>query len=743
MSEHKSGVDIPERRQAEQTQQRTDELFRALIENALDVITIIDTEGVIRFQSPSLERVLGYRPAESIGVSIVELLHPDDVPKVNAVIKAAASPNGTPGIAPVLDTRFRHKDGAWRILESIVKALPSGLPVTGIVINSRDITERKRSEEVLRFQAAVLVNVNDAIVASDAEFRLTIWNAAAESLYGWKAEQVLGQLGLDITQTEYPDVDKAEMLRIIAEIGRWRGEVTQARKDGTRIPVEISSMVLHDDNGRITGYVSVNRDITERMRAKQVIASLAKFPAENPNPVLRLSRDGIVVYANAAGDALLGMWGCAVGGTAPQFWHDLAAQALVSGENRTVDVALDGKVYSMFATPVAGEGYMNLYGRDITEQKRTEAQVQRQLQRLAALREIDMAIAGSVDLQVTLGVVLPQVIAQLGADAADVLLLNPHTQTLEYVVGRGFRTDALRHTRLRLGDGFAGRAALERHVVHVPNLSQEKDSLTRSPRLDGEGFVAYYAAPLIAKGMVKCVLEVFHRVPFSPDGEWLESVEALAGQAAIAMDSAELFGGLQRANLELIAAYDATIEGWSRALDLRDKETEGHTLRCTQITLDLARAMGVSEGELVHVRRGALLHDIGKLGVPDSILLKPSTLTDEEWVVMRKHPVFAYDMLLPITYLLPALDIPYGHHEKWDGSGYPRGLKGERIPRAARIFAVVDVWDAFISDRPYRPAWPKEKARAYVQEQAGKHFDPKVVDAFLAIQDEIPTIRTT
>jgi HD-GYP domain-containing protein (c-di-GMP phosphodiesterase class II) len=200
---------------------------------------------------------------------------------------------------------------------------------------------------------------------------------------------------------------------------------------------------------------------------------------------------------------------------------------------------------------------------------------------------------------------------------------------------------------------------------------------------------------------------------------------------------------LQRANLELIAAYEATIEGWSRALDLRDKETEGHTLRCTQITLDLARAMGVSEGELVHVRRGALLHDIGKLGVPDSILLKPGPLTDEEWVVMRKHPVFAYDMLLPITYLRPALDIPYGHHEKWDGTGYPQGLQGKRIPRAARIFAVVDVWDAFISDRPYRPAWPKEKARAYVQEQAGKHFDPKVVDAFLAIQDEIPTIRTT
>lgn len=190
---------------------------------------------------------------------------------------------------------------------------------------------------------------------------------------------------------------------------------------------------------------------------------------------------------------------------------------------------------------------------------------------------------------------------------------------------------------------------------------------------------------------------------------------------------------LEQAHTKLKAAYDATIEGWSRAMDLRDRETEGHTRRVTQLTLELAKAAGINQEELIHIRRGALLHDMGKLGVPDSVLHKPAKLTDEEWVLMRKHPQLAYDMLQPIDYLNPALDIPYCHHEKWDGTGYPRGLQGAEIPMAARIFAIVDVWDALTSDRPYRAAWTKEATLDYIREQSGKHFDPQVVELFLRI----------
>jgi putative nucleotidyltransferase with HDIG domain len=182
-------------------------------------------------------------------------------------------------------------------------------------------------------------------------------------------------------------------------------------------------------------------------------------------------------------------------------------------------------------------------------------------------------------------------------------------------------------------------------------------------------------------------------------------------------------------------AYQATLEGWVRALDYRDKETEGHTQRVTTLTERLARFIGIHEDELIHIRRGALLHDIGKMAIPDGILLKPGGLTGEEREIIQRHPVYAHEMLSPIKFLVPALDIPYCHHEKWDGSGYPRGLKGEKIPFSARIFAVVDVWDALISDRPYRRGIPPAEVLQSIREKAGNHFDSRVVDAFLEMKD--------
>ncbi len=188
---------------------------------------------------------------------------------------------------------------------------------------------------------------------------------------------------------------------------------------------------------------------------------------------------------------------------------------------------------------------------------------------------------------------------------------------------------------------------------------------------------------------------------------------------------------LEHLNAELLTAYDKTIEGWSQALDLRDKETEGHTLRVTEKTLRLAELIGTDTTAIKHIWRGAMLHDVGKLGIPDAILLKPGPLTDDEWKIMRQHPVHAYNWLSSIDYLVPALDIPYSHHEKWDGSGYPRGLKGEDIPLAARIFAIIDVWDALTSDRPYRKAMEFNQAYQFVESQVGKHFDPHVAQVFL------------
>ncbi len=184
---------------------------------------------------------------------------------------------------------------------------------------------------------------------------------------------------------------------------------------------------------------------------------------------------------------------------------------------------------------------------------------------------------------------------------------------------------------------------------------------------------------------------------------------------------------------KILSAYEATLEGWIRALDLRDGETQGHSRRVVDLSVRLAQELGVSADQLVHIRRGALLHDVGKMALPDTVLLKAAVLDEEEHALMRRHPEHAWEMLKGIDFLRPALDIPYCHHERWDGTGYPRGLKGEEIPLTARLFAVVDVWDALRYDRAYRVGWPAERVKEYLCESAGTHFDPQVVPAFLRI----------
>lgn len=357
-------------------------------------------------------------------------------------------------------------------------------------------------------------------------------------------------------------------------------------------------------------------------------------------------------------------------------------------------------------------------------------QTEDQVRRLTALRDIDIAISSSFDLRVTLDILLDHTVTQLKVDAADVLTFKTYTQTLEFEAGRGFLGSSIQRTKLRLGESYAGQVALRQRSIIVENVILEENT---NSQVFKEGFKFYAGIPLVAKGTVKGVLEVYKREPFFPDSGWLEFLEAMAGQAAIAIDNAQLFTNLQRSNYQLGLAYDTTLEGWGKAVELRDQETEQHTLRVTQLTLKLAMALGINDQDLMNIRRGALLHDIGKMGIPDAILNKPGPLNDEETAIMQRHVQYAYDLLSPIEYLRSALDIPYAHHERWDGSGYPRGLKGKEIPLAARIFAIIDVWDALRSNRPYRAAWPDEKIIKYIREQSGRHFDPEIVEVFLQL----------
>jgi response regulator RpfG family c-di-GMP phosphodiesterase len=371
--------------------------------------------------------------------------------------------------------------------------------------------------------------------------------------------------------------------------------------------------------------------------------------------------------------------------------------------------------------------------RDISERIETENKLQNRMQRLNSLHTIDTAINSSFDLGFTYVILLEQVVSLVRDSAAAIILFDPNPSIRTIAATSGFIAPEIVLRQQLLDDPLPVKAALDRKTVSCEEDVVNNSDFPLYVLFKNEDIKYYCAFPLIVKGVVRGVVELFKREPGPLEQEMNNYLETIAQSAAIAMESSQNFEKLQRSNQELIQAYDDTLVGWVSFLDLRDKETEGHTLRAQEITLKICSSFNFSPEELLHIRRGALLHDIGKVGVPDAILNKPGALNDEEWTVMKKHPVFAYQMLYPITYLRPALDIPYCHHEKWDGSGYPRGLRGDEIPLAARIFAIVDVFDALMSDRPYRKAWKLSDALKHIREGAGSHFDPEIVEKCLEL----------
>lgn len=360
----------------------------------------------------------------------------------------------------------------------------------------------------------------------------------------------------------------------------------------------------------------------------------------------------------------------------------------------------------------------------------------RQIERLETLRLIDQLIMNGFALPATLDMLLEKALPALGADAMAIWLQTPASHILELGAERGFTHPYPASAHLEISNTIAEDIIRQRKRVVIPDFSTFAQAQRLPTRLQQESFTSFVGIPLIVKEKTVGILGVLGREQLPADPDWYHFLEMLGSHAAIAVENKQLLAGMQRANLELNQAYDKTIAGWGQALELRDHETRNHTRRVTELTMKLAQLMGIDEEQLIHMRRGALLHDIGKIGVPDAILNKPGPLTKEEWAIMRRHPQLAHEMLYPIEFLRTAIDIPYCHHEKWDGSGYPRGLKGDEIPLAARIFAVADVWDALTSDRPYRKAWPRQKALRYIKDGAGTHFDPQVTTLFLRLINE-------
>jgi len=634
---------------------------------------------------------------------------------------------------------------------------------SGMISLIRDITHTRETEDSLKkernFYSSVLNAAAGLLLVLDKEGRILLFNRVCEKLSGFSVTEVRKKHPWDFLLSP-EDSQSAQAIFKDLKVDQYpySHEDYWITKDAGRRLISWSDTALTDDKGEVACIVSVGVDITEHKEAEEADRQSAEYfrsLVENAaDALLILDRDGIIHFENPSFEKILGFKPEEfLDKNLREFVHPddlpLLSKALEKVKKKPDSTAsMQLRLQSMEGSWVTVEGvsknFLNdpavsgiaVTVRDITRRKKAEQGVQRQVRTLDALHAIDIATSSGLDLQVTVKVVLEQIITELDVDAASVLLFNPHTHNLKYFSGLGFRNIAIARSAINLGEGVAGKAGLERELIRIPDLRDSEEGSRRAELLAEEEFVTYYAMPLVARGELKGVLEIFNRSALSPDQDWLDFLSTVAAQAAVAMDNADLIAELQSHNTGLSFAYDTTLEKMSYALDLRDQLSHGHSQRLAEWTLKLGEAMGTGGPDLINDRRGALLHDIGKIGVPESILLKPGPLSDEEWQVMHKHPRYAYLLLSEIPYLRAAVNIPYCHHEKWDGSGYPRGLKGKEIPLAARVFSVVEAWDVLGCDRPYREAWPNMKIREHLKSQSGIDFDPEIVEKFLELERE-------
>ncbi|MEY4529625.1 MAG: hypothetical protein RLZZ156_346, partial [Deinococcota bacterium] len=727
--------------------------FRALIEHSAEAIALFDTNGTILYGSPSTSHILGFALEDFVGYPSTEFIHPDDIPTAGSAFRRSLM---QPSIGVPTEVRFRCQDGSWRWVAGTFTNLLHDPDVGAIIANYRDVSPNHQQAELIQKREqqyrTLIENLPNALVAQiDLEMRFSI--VGGTLLKNWnKDNHDLENLTLQEYETQY--LEQATALYQRAFAGEQVEEQFQYHDRMVKI-----SIIPNYDHQKIVGATILAFDITDVYEAQTALsASEVRFQAAFDQAEIGmavLEMNGAWRRINQAFAEMLGYTSeelqklSITAISHPSEYHndiERGLRLLDEGQlqyEKCYRHANGSTVWARVHLAIINDGknqYMFKQIGNITEEKKHEVQIQQlnleleqRLERMNSLREIDSALVSSLDLSVTLGLVIEQIRKQLSAQSADILLYYPESLSLRYFVGRGFKTEAIKTASVRLGNPLSGLVGLDRLVMVIPNVSARDISFEYQDFLHAEGVNSYIGLPLLAKGELLGVIEIYNGLPLEPSAEIMEYLGILASQAALAIENTRVLRALQYSNTELAMAYDETIEGWSRALDLRDKETEGHSRRVTEMTVRLAREMNLPESEITHMRRGALLHDIGKMGVPDEILLKPGKLTDEEWVVMRKHPDFAHELLAPIGFLGQALDIPYAHHEKWDGTGYPRGLRGQRIPLSARIFAIVDVWDALKSDRPYRKGWSTRRIIDHILESSGTHFDPKVVEVFLRL----------
>ena len=613
----------------------------------------------------------------------------------------------------------------------------------------RDISARQSAEQALRDREEqyrlLFENATHGIYSTTPDGRILLANPALLQMLGYDTFEQLAERNLEAEGTE-ADYERSEFKARLEADGQVRGlEAAWKRRDGSTIFVRENAQVIRGADGGILWYEGSAEDITLRKEAEEALRrSEARFQRNAANAPGMMFQ--FVLHPDGAAAFPFVSDGCrdiselepsaimedaqaiiriihpedqpsfqdtmALSARTLQPWHWEGRFVLPTGQQKWVQGA--SRPERQPDGSIVWDGLL----MDITDRKAAQEALQRAHEQLGRAHEeleqrVQERTASLRDSEERY-----RLLVELSPEAIVVY----SDSRLVYVNNAGLRLLGASRPEQLLGRPLLDFVHPDCHdTVWRSQSESHAGALTQQKyvRLDGQVIdVESVSTPIVFEG--KSAGQVMAR-DITARKRAEEEIVAL--------------------NAELMRAYDATIEGWSRALDLRDKETEGHCQRVTEMTLLLARSLGVPENEMTAIRRGALLHDIGKMGVPDAILLKPGPLTEEEWEIMRRHPAYAQEMLSPIAFLRPALEIPFCHHEKWDGSGYPRGLAGESIPLSARLFAVVDVWDALRSNRPYRAGWPEEKVRAHIRALSGTHFDPQAAAAFLEVTAPAKPLR--
>lgn len=783
-------TEIERRKLVESALRDSEATYRALVDFSIQGFAVFQ-DGRIVFSNTALAEGLGYTQkafAALPGNPVMSLFHPSDQAAVREYLSNCPE-------NPLPDQRKKvrmvRKDGSVCWMEILASPVDhNGEPALQVAF--LDVTKRELAEQAYRheqeFALAILNTVKSIIVVLDQEGRLVRSNPACEQATGFQMSDMQARPFWELFRAQDDAQDgKNDVLQLIAEQSVVVRERMYQVPHGPARAIAWSNGFIMNESGQVRYMVGTGVDVTERKqreRQQAAIAALASalrgmltraeilqiivdqatqfLQCDVVTIEMRRPETRLLVVERVTGQLAPGLRGSSapeeagMGGRVLQTREPFLSNELDANPDLLPE-ELRGKICAGVWVPLVAEGrplgllfagsqriidssdfHLLVSIADIAASSihrcLLSEEMQAQLQRLTALHTINVAINASLDVRVTLQLLVSQITSQLGVDACDVLLIDPTTRDLKYVAGYGFASREAEKMRFWLGEGKAGQVALYRRPAALFDLQGIAESFPQSPWMAKENFVAYHAVPLSIKGEVKGVLETFHRAPYIEDPEWPGFLESLAIQVSIAINNADLLERLQYSNQELKQAYDATIEGWARALELRDEETEGHTQRVTEWTVRLAQGMGIGGDELLHIRRGALMHDIGKMGIPDSILRKKGPLDEDEWVIMRRHPQMAFDMMAPINFLRPATAIPFSHHERWNGSGYPQKLSGNQIPLAARIFAVVDVWDALYRGRPYRPPMPEPEVLDYLRQEAGRLFDPDVVTAFVEMR---------